>query len=98
MFSYADLKGEQISAIGCGTSHTLVGTSTGQLFAFGSNSDHQCGLDEGSIVATPTEVELDERIVFKQLCGGSCHSVGLDSELYQFTNSDMIGCVKKTLT
>ena len=72
------LKGESVSVVGCGKSHTLIGTSSGQLFAFGSNSDHQCAVDLDGSVETPTEVLLDEPIVFKQLSGGSSHSAGLD--------------------
>lgn len=77
-FVCAVLKGESISVIGCGKSHTLVGTSTGQLFSFGDNNDRQCALEDEGSVETPTEVQLKRPITFTQLAGGSCHSVGLD--------------------
>lgn len=80
-FLYAGLKGESVSVVGCGKSHTLIGTTSGQLFTFGSNSDHQCAVDMDGSVETPTEVLLDEPIVFKQLCAGSSHSAGLDCKL-----------------
>ena len=79
------LKGEQVSTIGCGAHHTLVGTSTGDLFAFGQNTDNQCGLDSASNVDKPTRVELEKPIIFTELCGGSSHSVGLDRKYLFYT-------------
>lgn len=74
------LKGESITVIGCGANHTLIGTSSGLLFTFGQNTDHQCGLDSIGTIETPQEVLLAKPIIFTQLCGGSSHSVGLDSK------------------
>lgn len=78
LFNFTALKGERVSVVGCGKSHTLIGTTTGQLFSFGDNNDHQCGLEDDGSVEAPTEVQLNQPIRFTQLAGGSCHSVGLD--------------------
>lgn len=84
-----ELKGEDVSVIGCGKSHTLIGTANGKLYSFGNNSDKQCGVDDEENVLTPTEVDLQEEIVFKQLCGGSNHSVALDSKCDKFPESEL---------
>jgi len=68
-------------AVGCGKSHTLISTKDGRLFAFGNNADNQCGLDDPTPYDSPQEVRMSEKLVFVQLVGGSCHSVGLTGEL-----------------
>ncbi|KAF0305833.1 X-linked retinitis pigmentosa GTPase regulator [Amphibalanus amphitrite] len=51
---------EQIDA---GVAHTVVLTAHGQLFAWGSNEDGQCGLGDAPGACLPTPVPSDEEIV-----------------------------------
>jgi alpha-tubulin suppressor-like RCC1 family protein len=50
------LQGRKVVAVSCGAQHTLVRTSDGKVFGFGSNADGQLGTGIGGDERTPVEI------------------------------------------
>ncbi|CAL1273910.1 unnamed protein product [Larinioides sclopetarius] len=72
------LKGERVTVIACGRSHTLVATAGGHVFGFGSNSEGQLGsADEQPVHLSPVRVQGLEGVTIKMLSGGAEHSLAL---------------------
>ncbi|GFY57540.1 x-linked retinitis pigmentosa GTPase regulator [Trichonephila inaurata madagascariensis] len=72
------LKGERVTVIACGRSHTLVATAGGHVYGFGSNSEGQLGsADEQPVHLSPVRVQGLEGITIKMLSGGADHSMAL---------------------
>ncbi|XP_043216160.1 X-linked retinitis pigmentosa GTPase regulator-like [Amphibalanus amphitrite] len=69
------LKSELCSAVGCGKSHTVIGTEDGKLFAFGLNQDGQLGL--GHTEMTFDQVTQWNGGTAEQIDAGVAHTVVL---------------------
>ena len=69
--------GAPVTAVACGSEHTLVLSAVGAVYAFGSNDHSQLGLGEAALqrLATPTLVRplLSERLV--AIAAGGCTSL-----------------------
>jgi alpha-tubulin suppressor-like RCC1 family protein len=92
--------------IAAGSSHSLALTSTGQLYAFGSNEFGQLGSADNSGTSNPT---LPTRVVLpgatgpvSQIAAGAFHSLALTStgQLYAFgqNSSGQLGTATNTAT
>ncbi|GFT15113.1 x-linked retinitis pigmentosa GTPase regulator [Nephila pilipes] len=72
------LKGERVTVLACGRSHTLVATAGGHVYGFGSNSEGQLGsADEQPVHLSPVRVQGLEGVTIKMLSGGADHSMAL---------------------
>ncbi|GIY76787.1 x-linked retinitis pigmentosa GTPase regulator [Caerostris darwini] len=72
------LKGERVTVVACGRSHTLVATAGGHVYSFGSNSEGQLGsADEQPVHLSPVRVQGLEGVTIKMLSGGADHSLAL---------------------
>lgn len=69
--------------ISCGLHHTIVLTSAGEIFTFGSNQYGQLGTGELQAVSTPVQVKIPG--VGSQVAAGSNHSVVLTTKGLVFT-------------
>ncbi len=85
----ADLPAIQVC---CGSSHSLVVTSSGALYTFGSNGLGQLGLGSVSDQLSPARVDafFRENIKIKEVAAGSYHSVALTVKgaIYSFGHSE----------
>ena len=74
------LKPDQVVAVTCGRSHTVVATRSGAVWAMGCNSEGQLGVGRGlEWVSGPRQVSgLPHHVV--QLASGASHSVALTGE------------------
>ncbi len=91
--------------IASGEFHCFAITKDGKVLTWGLNQYGQCGvssdLEDGSVIATPTEVEglTDKKIV--SIAAGEHHSLALseDGSVYAFGRIDMfeVGIAKKDL-
>ncbi|XP_056116722.1 uncharacterized protein DDB_G0290685 [Rhinichthys klamathensis goyatoka] len=75
------LKGERVQLVACGTDHTLVSTSQGEIFAAGGNSDGQLGLGHcnGSVSFQRLRPFCDYAPI-KLLCAGDHTSAALTED------------------
>ena len=66
----------RVSAVACGLHHTLLLSTSGQVFAFGSNSHGQLGVGDLAPRGAPAPVpRIGEKVV--RVAAGSYHSVAL---------------------
>ena len=74
------LKPDQVVAVSCGRSHTVVGMRSGEVWAMGCNSEGQLGVGRGvEWVSGPRQVVgLPHHVV--QLATGAGHSLALTGE------------------
>ncbi|KAJ1927346.1 hypothetical protein IWQ60_003016 [Tieghemiomyces parasiticus] len=87
---------KHITQIGTGAYHSFAVNTEGQLFAWGLNNFHQCGVEadepgtDESAIYRPTVVPELDGIAIAQVCGGEHHSIVLTTEgrLYGFGRSD----------
>jgi len=84
------LKPEKATHVACGRAHTLLSTSSGKIFSWGSNSDGQLGVGDTADRLAPTRVMgIEDDIV--QLSAGCVSSAALTAhgEVYVWgSNSD----------
>ena len=73
----------RVVAAACGLHHTVLLTSAGQVFAFGSNSHGQLGLGDLVPRGCPALVSLPERVT--RVAAGSHHSLALTATGRVFT-------------
>ncbi|XP_035991714.1 probable E3 ubiquitin-protein ligase HERC1 isoform X4 [Fundulus heteroclitus] len=68
------LSGIHIQDVAVGAEHTLVLSSTGDVYAWGSNSEGQLGLGHTNHVREPTLVAALQGKNINQISAGRCHS------------------------
>ncbi|XP_058850990.1 probable E3 ubiquitin-protein ligase HERC1 isoform X1 [Acipenser ruthenus] len=68
------LSGIFIEDVAVGAEHTLVLSLTGDVYAWGSNSEGQLGLGHTNHVREPTVVTMLQGKNFHQISAGRCHS------------------------
>ncbi|CAG5849679.1 unnamed protein product [Menidia menidia] len=68
------LAGVQVQDIAVGAEHTLVLSSTGDVYTWGSNSEGQLGLGHTNHVREPTLVAALQGKNIHQISAGRCHS------------------------
>ncbi|MGH0117414.1 UNVERIFIED_CONTAM: hypothetical protein FKN15_034601 [Acipenser sinensis] len=68
------LSGIFIQDVAVGAEHTLVLSLTGDVYAWGSNSEGQLGLGHTNHVREPTVVTMLQGKNFHQISAGRCHS------------------------
>ncbi|XP_060031692.1 probable E3 ubiquitin-protein ligase HERC1 [Erinaceus europaeus] len=68
------LAGVVIEDVAVGAEHTLALASTGDVYAWGSNSEGQLGLGHTNHVREPTLVTLLQGKNIRQISAGRCHS------------------------
>ncbi|XP_014872809.1 probable E3 ubiquitin-protein ligase HERC1 isoform X1 [Poecilia latipinna] len=68
------LSGIHIQDVAVGAEHTLVLSSTGDVYAWGSNSEGQLGLGHTNHVREPTLVTALQGKNINQISAGRCHS------------------------
>ncbi|KAM3626014.1 uncharacterized protein V6R79_021387 [Siganus canaliculatus] len=68
------LSGIHIQDVAVGAEHTLVLSSTGDIYAWGSNSEGQLGLGHTNHVREPTVVTMLQGKQIHQISAGRCHS------------------------
>ena len=74
----------RVSAVACGLHHTLLLTTSGHVFAFGSNSHGQLGVGDLAPRGAPAAVQkLPDKVVM--VAAGSYHSAALTSGGQLFT-------------
>lgn len=78
----AGLEDHVIARASCGKSHSLAVNEWGQLFAWGSNSMHQLGLDSAEEQNTPKLVKSLATKHIVQIASGSYHNLALTVGLY----------------
>ncbi|AMD21318.1 HER039Wp [Eremothecium sinecaudum] len=84
-----------VKYIASGENHSFALTEDGKLFAWGLNQFGQCGvssqIEDGGVVAIPTEVNLPNKVQISSVCAGEHHSLVLtkDGDLYAFGRLDM---------
>lgn len=78
----------RITQIACGLHHSVLLTSTGEVYTFGSNQHGQLGLGDFVIRETPCKVNINSTIV--QISAGSNHTVLLNSngQIYSFGSNN----------
>lgn len=83
------LEAHSITQVACGAQHTLAQNEWGEVFAWGSNSNGQLGLNvEESVIPTPKMVKsLATKQVVQIACGRS-HSMALTNG----KTKEMISC------
>ncbi|KAJ1965562.1 hypothetical protein H4R35_007052 [Dimargaris xerosporica] len=86
---------KHVVKIGAGSYHSFAVTQDGQLYAWGLNNFHQCGVasDDGGdepVVPLPTPITLLKDVRIQQVVGGEHHSLVLsdDGAVYAFGRSD----------
>lgn len=81
------LEAHNITQVACGAQHTLAQNEWGEIFAWGSNSNGQLGLNvEESMIPTPKMVKsLATKQVVQIACGRS-HSMALTNGNYIICN------------
>ncbi|RKP36744.1 regulator of chromosome condensation 1/beta-lactamase-inhibitor protein II, partial [Dimargaris cristalligena] len=86
---------KHVVLIGTGAYHSFAVTETGDLYAWGLNNFHQCGVDpedggDEAIITMPTLVRSLQGIPLAQVTGGEHHSLVLaaDGSVYGFGRSD----------
>eukprot|EP01084_Bolivina_argentea_P026853 49928_1 len=89
-----------IKSVACGDNHVLALTEQGQVFAFGQNELHQCGLTEQSeAINSPKQIEkLKDKTILYILCGSN-HSCAIDSdaEYYLWGTNKNHECIVKNM-
>ncbi|TRY89480.1 hypothetical protein DNTS_016060 [Danionella cerebrum] len=73
------LTGVFIEDVAVGAEHTLALSSTGDVFAWGSNSEGQLGLGHTNHVREPTLVSALQGKTILQISAGRCHSAAWSS-------------------
>ncbi|XP_033842077.1 probable E3 ubiquitin-protein ligase HERC1 isoform X2 [Periophthalmus magnuspinnatus] len=68
------LSGVQVTDIAVGAEHSLVLSSTGEVYTWGSNSEGQLGLGHTNHVREPTLVAALQGKNIHQISAGRCHS------------------------
>uniref|UniRef100_A0A3Q3XB61 HECT-type E3 ubiquitin transferase n=1 Tax=Mola mola TaxID=94237 RepID=A0A3Q3XB61_MOLML len=68
------LSGVNIQDVAVGAEHTLVLSSTGDVYTWGSNSEGQLGLGHTNHVREPTVVTMLQGKHIHQISAGRCHS------------------------
>ena len=78
----------RITQIACGLHHSVLLSSTGEVYTFGSNQHGQLGLGDFVIRETPCLVNVNSTIV--QISAGSNHTVLLNSQgqIYSFGSNN----------
>jgi alpha-tubulin suppressor-like RCC1 family protein len=71
--------GVTITAVAAGGKHTLAVTATGQVLAWGSNSNGQLGDDSNTDSDTPVPVQFPAGTVVTQVAAGRINSIALTS-------------------
>lgn len=71
---------EKVIMAACGRESSLVATNFGALYAFGSNSSYQLGIDDEDDQPTPKLIERLKGSKFKQLAMGAEHACALTTE------------------
>jgi alpha-tubulin suppressor-like RCC1 family protein len=88
-------RGVDISCVSCGAMHTLALTSTGKLYAWGSNTKGQVGT--GSSSSKPIELRKfvggDSNVEFIAISAGKSHSLALTKkgQIYSWGNAKYNG-------
>jgi alpha-tubulin suppressor-like RCC1 family protein len=72
-------EGVTVTSIGTGWNHSLAVTSTGDLLAWGSNTDGQLGDGTTTNRDTPVEVQLPSGVIVTTASGGLDHSLAVTS-------------------
>lgn len=94
-----------VTYIASGEFHCFAITKDGKVLTWGLNQYGQCGvssdLEDGSVIATPTEVEALSDKKITQIAAGEHHSLALseDGSIYAFGRIDMfeVGISKANL-
>ncbi|KAJ1408124.1 regulator of chromosome condensation 1/beta-lactamase-inhibitor protein II, partial [Ochromonadaceae sp. CCMP2298] len=74
------LAGETVVAVQCGASHSIVLTGQGRVYAWGKNTQGQCGQGNGEDSSKPQLVRKLEDVVVTRLAAGWEHSLALTDE------------------
>lgn len=70
----------KIVGVACGSTHTVLLTSSGNVFTFGSRGDGKLGYAATADVYVPTQVRFPENVrIVKVVCGVD-HTIAIDSE------------------
>ena len=72
------LKGIPVCAITCGSSHSLVLSSTGVIYAAGNNEQGQLGLDERRDYPMFTPIQKMASVFMVQVAAFGCYSAAID--------------------
>ena len=96
--------GERVILAACGRDSSLVATNRGSLYAFGSNSRSQLGMETSEPSSNqPSPAKIDHfrgRINWKQISMGAEHSCALNDEglvyLWGANDDGQCGQPKKT--
>jgi alpha-tubulin suppressor-like RCC1 family protein len=92
--------GEKAILAACGREASIVATDRGAIYAFGSNTSSQLGIESAAIVSQPTKIDQLRGLKWKQLAMGAEHACALtvDGQVYAWGNNEdgQCGQVQKT--
>ena len=74
----------------CAREASIVATNHGAIYAFGSNSGSQLGLESPAVQPLPTKIEPLRGLKWKQLAMGAEHACALtvDGQVYAWGNNE----------
>ena len=83
-------KSEKAILAACGREASIVATDRGAIYAFGSNSNSQLGLESPPVLPQPTKIDQLRGLKWKQLAMGAEHACALttDGQVYAWGNNE----------